>query len=404
MKKIFAWILRIACFAVIGFAIFTVVRSFLHRNDDHSRETLLGASEPAVTESVTTDEAYQSAEDALIEAAEAAGVEEDPTAVLYDNGDISAYHPYTTVTAAFGDITNSVVADLIWYVDGEEVSRSEQQLLVEGSTVSYDVAIDPAQATSDSVEVQLEVQLSNGQSFTTATVVTVELASENGTATMVKTEEIPVTATCNANIYDDSTFANQTGLLPEGSSGLMLAYQSDSTGTTAIQIQLEDGTSGWVSGKDVEISQDDCTTDEDYSDETKVDFVNSMGYDSTTEYLVWVNLYTQRVNVFQGYQGNWELIQSFECATGKNASPTSTGVYTYSALQDKWDLGSTYVEPVMIYNGGEAFTSRPYDSETDEITDETIGKPVSGGSVRMRGDDIAWMSENIPVGTLVVVY
>ncbi len=404
MKKIFAWILRIACFAVIGFAIFTVVRSFLHRNDDHSRETLLGASEPAVTESVTTDEAYQSAEDALIEAAEAAGVEEDPTAVLYDNGDISVYHPYTTVTAAFGDITNSVVADLIWYVDGEEVSRSEQQLLVEGSTVSYDVAIDPAQATSDSVEVQLEVQLSNGQSFTTATVVTVELASENGTATMVKTEEIPVTATCNANIYDDSSFANQTGLLPEGSSGLMLAYQSDSTGTTAIQIQLEDGTSGWVSGKDVEISQDDCTTDEDYSDETKVDFVNSMGYDSTTEYLVWVNLYTQRVNVFQGYQGNWELIQSFECATGKNASPTSTGVYTYSALQDKWDLGSTYVEPVMIYNGGEAFTSRPYDSETDEITDETIGKPVSGGSVRMRGDDIAWMSENIPVGTLVVVY
>lgn len=404
MKKIFAWILRIACFAVIGFAIFTVVRSFLHRNDDHSRETLLGASEPAVTESVTTDEAYQSAEDALIEAAEAAGVEEDPTAVLYDNGDISVYHPYTTVTAAFGDITNSVVADLIWYVDGEEVSRSEQQLLVEGSTVSYDVAIDPAQATSDSVEVQLEVQLSNGQSFTTATVVTVELASENGTATMVKTEEIPVTATCNANIYDDSSFANQTGLLPEGSSGLMLAYQSDSTGTTAIQIQLEDGTSGWVSSKDVEISQDDCTTDEDYSDETKVDFVNSMGYDSTTEYLVWVNLYTQRVNVFQGYQGNWELIQSFECATGKNASPTSTGVYTYSALQDKWDLGSTYVEPVMIYNGGEAFTSRPYDSETDEITDETIGKPVSGGSVRMRGDDIAWMSENIPVGTLVVVY
>ena len=404
MKKIFAWILRIACFAVIGFAIFTVVRSFLHRNDDHSRETLLGTSEPAVTESVTTEPDYQSAEDALIEEAEEASVEEDPTAVLYDNGDISVYHPYTTVTAAFGDIANSVVADLIWYVDGEEVSRSEQQLLVEGSTVSYDVAIDPTQATSDSAEVQLEVQLSNGQSFTTATVVTVELASENGTATMVKTEEIPVTATCNANLYDDSTFANQTGLLPEGSSGLLLAYQSDSTGTTAIQIQLEDGTSGWVSGKDVEISQDDCTTDEDYDDETKVDFVNSMSYDSTTEYLVWVNLYTQRVNVFQGYQGNWDLIQSFECATGKNSSPTSTGVYTYTALQDKWDLGSTYVEPVMIYNGGEAFTSRPYDSETNEITDETIGKPVSGGSVRMRGDDIAWMSENIPVGTLVVVY
>ena len=125
MKKVFAWIFRIACLAVIGFAIFTVVRSFLHRDDDHSREALLGISEttPSVDE-----QAYQSAEEELIAAAEAQSVKENPTAVLYDNGDISVYHPYTTVTAAFGDIINSVVADLVWYVDSKEVSRSEQQL------------------------------------------------------------------------------------------------------------------------------------------------------------------------------------------------------------------------------------------------------------------------------------
>ena len=85
MKKVFAWMVRIACFAVIGLAIFTVVRSFLHRNDDHSREALLGTT--AVT---SVDEAaYQSAEEELIAAAEAQSVEEDPTAVLYDNGDIT---------------------------------------------------------------------------------------------------------------------------------------------------------------------------------------------------------------------------------------------------------------------------------------------------------------------------
>lgn len=160
MKKVFAWMVRIACFAVIGLAIFTVVRSFLHRNDDHSREALLGTT--AVT---SVDEAaYQSAEEELIAAAEAQSVEEDPTAVLYDNGDITVYHPYTTVTAAFGDIVNSVVADLVWYVDGVEVSRNEQQLLVEGSTVSYDVAVDPTQAGADTTEVQLEVKLSDGES------------------------------------------------------------------------------------------------------------------------------------------------------------------------------------------------------------------------------------------------
>ena len=98
------------------------------------------------------------------------------------------------------------------------------------------------------------------------------------------------------------------------------------------------------------------------------------------------------------------LVNTFECATGKNSSPTTTGVYTYSALQDKWDLGDTYVKPVMIYNGGEAITSRPYDAQTNYITDTTMGKPASGGSVRMREDDIQWMAESIPVGTLIVVY
>ncbi len=401
MKRVFAWIFRIACFAVIGFAIFTVVRSFLHRDDDHSREALLGTAETVTS---MDEAAYQSAEEELIAEAQAQSTEENPTAVLYDNGDISVYHPYTTVTAAFGDIVNSVVADLIWYVDGKEVSRSEQQLLVEGSTVSCDVAVDPTQAGSDTTEVQLEVRLSNGESFTTSTMVTVERLEQDETATVVKTEEIPVTATCHAKVYSDSAFSSQIATLADGDSGLLLEYQSDSLGTTAIKIQMEDGASGWVSGKDVEISQDDCTTTYDYDDETKVNFVNSMGYDSTTEYLVWVNLYTQRVNVFQGYQGNWALVDAFECATGKNSTPTTTGIYTYSALQDKWDLGSTYVKPVMVYNGGEAITSRPYDAETHYITDTTMGKPASGGSVRMREDDIEWMSENIPIGTMIVVY
>lgn len=401
MKKIFAWMFRIVCFAIIALALFTVVRSFLHRDDDHSREALLGTSS---TVNSVDEKAYQSAAEELIAEAEAQSVVEEPTAVLYDNGDISAYHPYTTVTAAFGDIVNSVVADLTWYVDGVEVSRSEQQLLVEGSTVSYDVAVDPTQAGADTAEVQLEVQLSSGDSFTTSTTVVVERVAQNEKATMIKTEEIPVTAICNAKVYQDSTFSSQVATLPEGESGLLLEYKSDSLGTTAIRIQLEDGSNGWVSGKDVEISQENCTTDEDYDDEMKVDFVNSMGYDSNTEYLVWVNLYTQKVNVFQGYQGNWALLETFECATGKNSSPTTTGVYTYSALQDKWDLGDTYVKPVMVYNGGEAITSRPYDAQTHYITDTTMGQPASGGSVRMREDDVQWMSENIPVGTLIVVY
>lgn len=62
------------------------------------------------------------------------------------------------------------------------------------------------------------------------------------------------------------------------------------------------------------------------------------------------------------------------------------------------------MEPVLIFNGGEAFTSQPYDVETDEIVDDTMGEPASGGSVRMLEEDIAWMSENMTIDTMVVVY
>ena len=40
----------------------------------------------------------------------------------------------------------------------------------------------------------------------------------------------------------------------------------------------------------------------------------------------------------------------------------------------------------------------------DEIADDTIGKPASGGGVRLLEDDIAWMSENMLIDTMVVVY
>lgn len=391
------------CFAVIALALFTVGRSFLHRNDDHSREALLGAS-AAATDSTSDASEMQNTKEQLIAEAQTQSTVEDPTVVLYDNGNISVYHPYTTVTGAFGNIANSVVAELTWYVDGVQVSHEEQRLLVEGSTVSYDVALDPTEEGADTVEVGLEVNISGGDSFSASTMVDVERVAKNDSAVMIKTAEIPVSAESDVSVYDGADLKSKTATLSEGDTALILEYKTNDSGTTALRIQLPDGTDGWVDEDDVEISKEDCTTDEDYSEEMKVDFVNSMGYDSTTDYLVWVNLYTQKVNVFKGYQGNWALEECFDCATGKNTSPTTTGVYTYSALQDKWDLGNTYVKPVMVYNGGEAITSQPYDAKTDAVTDDTIGKPASGGSVRMQKDDIAWMAENIPVGTLVVVY
>jgi hypothetical protein len=398
MKKVIGWVLRILCLVVIGAAVFTLVRCLTHINDDYSYEAIMQTAAPSLEEDSTAEpDAVQTA------AALEQNLDEDPSVVVYADGTVTANRPYALVTAAFGDIDSSILAQLSWYLDGELISQESDRLLVEGSTVTCQVDIDPTQEGADTALVQLVVDF-NDKSLTGETEIQVDRPSDDAEAVVIQTEEIPVTAKRTTNIYTDSDLEDEDGELSKGDSGLLLEYTSDNSGMTAIRLQFEDGNSGWVSADDVTISDEDCTTDEDYTEEAKTDFVNSMRYDSETEYLVWVSLYTQKVNVFSGYQGNWVLEKTFDCATGGNSSPTSTGTYTYSALKDRWDLGTTYVEPVLIFNGGEAFTSRPYSTDSDEIADETMGEPVSGGSVRMLEEDIAWMKENLTIGSLVVVY
>ena len=146
----------------------------------------------------------------------------------------------------------------------------------------------------------------------------------------------------------------------------------------------------------------------DYSAEMKTAWINYQGYQSSTDYLIWVNLTYQRVNIFSGSQGNWKLIRTCLCGAGKDSTPTIKGVFTTSYKQSYWDYGSYYCGPIVRFNGssGYAFHSRleywPMDS--DRYYDARIGFPVSHGCLRMYNDDIWWIYDNIPNGTTVVVH
>lgn len=394
MKKVLAWTVRILCFACIGAAAFTLIRCLLHVNDDHSEIALMGQLTPTVT----------AAQNPIVNASALelmdSDVEENPTVNLRADSIATANHPTVTTTASFSDIVKSINATLEWYVDGE-LKKEEKCLLVEGSTMSFAATVDITEDSPEEAKVELKVGFQN-KSVEAETTFKVEPL---GTGIVIQTEEIPVTALRDSEIYEDSDRTISTGNIMEKSSeGLMLSYESDNSGLTALKLQMEDGSEGWVNADNMRISQEDCTVDEDYTDEQKMDFVNSMNYDSRTSYLVWVSLYTQRVNIFTGYQGHWELTKSFECASGVNESPTTTGIFAIQDVRERWDLGQTYVEPVLIFNGGEAFTSQPYNAATDEIDDDTIGKPASGGGVRLVKEDIQWMEEKLPLDTLVVVY
>jgi hypothetical protein len=70
--------------------------------------------------------------------------------------------------------------------------------------------------------------------------------------------------------------------------------------------------------------------------------VNEKGYSSNTEYLVWVSIAYQRVNVFTGSKGNWTLDKTFIVGTGASGRDTPVGVWKIIGKNPTGWTSSTY--------------------------------------------------------------
>ena len=146
--------------------------------------------------------------------------------------------------------------------------------------------------------------------------------------------------------------------------------------------------------------------DNDYDEFDKEVFVNAMGYESETEYLLWVSRSHQRLNVFTKSSEVWELIETFIISTGAPGTATRRGVTTIpSRSAEGWYFDGYFVRPVVrFYPGtGYAFHSRLL-RHGGSFRDARIGFPVSAGCIRMYCDDIWYVYNNIPDGTTVVIY
>lgn len=401
MKTFFKWLIRIICIGLILAASATLVRCFLHRDDDYSLEAVVGAD--------AVISRQQALETGGLEPAGADPVmekipQEGPVNVIvYCDGDITQNRKTVTATVAFGNVTSSIEANLTWYLDGEVIQEDHDRLLVEGSTVSCPITMNAKEEGADVAAIEVRVAYDDTEVIGATEIAVERMGAED--SIVIRTEEITVTALSDTKTYQDGELTVAGETMKSGDTALLLGYEKLDNGKY-LKLQNADGDVFWAKDTSLEISQEDCTTDTDYVETEKIEFVNSMGYDSKTEFLVWVSLYTQKVNVFSGYQGHWELLEAFDCSTGVNSTPTSTGTFEISALSDRWELsgGASYVSPVLVFNGGEAFTSQPKDADTGYVIENQIGKPASGGSVRMRQDDIEWLVDRVPLGTMVVVY
>lgn len=145
----------------------------------------------------------------------------------------------------------------------------------------------------------------------------------------------------------------------------------------------------------------------DYSLETKEAFVNVNGYASSTQYLLWINRHTQKVNIFTGSKGDWTLFRTYRCGTGAPSTPTPVGITYVTYKQPAWYMGSYNVYWITRFypNTGYAFHSRGYYPDDRHIPLwPNIGYPMSAGCIRMYDDAAKWIYDTIPLNTTVVIY
>ena len=135
-------------------------------------------------------------------------------------------------------------------------------------------------------------------------------------------------------------------------------------------------------------------TTKDYTTEVKENFVNKKGYSSKTKYLLFISHYTQRVYLFKGSKGKWDLQKTYRCATGKASTKTPRGVFKITKKAKRTPAGSKYVSYFKSWN---AFHARPFGSTT-------MGKPASNGCIRLYDKDAIYIYKKIPKRTTVVSY
>lgn len=287
---------------------------------------------------------------------------------------------------------------LSWYMDGELISRDWTFQLTEGATASITATASYEGNVSENCN--LLARLSDGSE---AAMLTQSVSRHlELIAPPVKTMEIEARVIYRASLYAESSLRTWVANIEAGT----IVTYSDYRPYWNTYVTLPDGRSGYVTPGCLQLSYDDFVQKEDYSVFQKERFVNQdRHYASDTELLVWLSRRTQKVNVFQGSQDNWKLIHTFDCCSGKNATPTVGGVFKYYSRTGRWDFGTYYVNKPMLFNGGHAFHTRTYISGVPgALLDATIGAPRSHGCVRMYDDDVNWLWDNMKIGTTVVVY
>jgi lipoprotein-anchoring transpeptidase ErfK/SrfK len=166
----------------------------------------------------------------------------------------------------------------------------------------------------------------------------------------------------------------------------------------------DSGVKGWTERARLNIPPDEPAEKSVLPHNQLEEYVNAAGLASDTPFLVYADLWRQRVHVFNGKQSEWRHVQTFVCASGRNESPTVRGVFITSEsgiwfYSDRLGSGGKYW---IRFNDTYLFHSVSMDASR-KILDPTLGERVSNGCIRLSVADAEWLYLNLPVGTTVFI-
>lgn len=177
-----------------------------------------------------------------------------------------------------------------------------------------------------------------------------------------------------------------------------------------VQVKLSDGTVGWALWGSIKIALD-LNVKTDYPVTVKEAYVKD--FTSDTSYLVWVNEYTQRVNIFKGKKGNWKLIRSNRVTTGRFAQPISRGTKSKYKLGNKINGGgkvyrlndkgrSYYFIKARGFHGSGYFHTRCWWTDSGRPRNGITTQPSTRGCIRMYTPDASYVL-NMPRNSRVIL-
>ena len=213
----------------------------------------------------------------------------------------------------------------------------------------------------------------------------------------------PVIATINenCNIYVDSKMESIITQLEKGTNVEILQDRNKKiyfVKNSMLNIE------GWLKREDLYIPKTPIANTNYLEDKELEAYVNYLGLDSDTKYLMFTDIYRQLTYIFKGKCQNWKLIKTISCGTGVNESPTVRGIFKIVDKGD-WFYSERFNSGAMYwlkFNGSYLYHSVSMDKNKNVI-DNTVGQRCSNGCVRMTLDDIKWVYDNIEKGTTVYI-